>query len=60
MNILKVEIKQNYGNQLIYPTCAQSKIFCELLNTKTLTQSAINKIKQLGFTFEVQQKSIKI
>lgn len=60
MNILKVEIKQNYGNQLIYPACSQSKIFCELLNTKTLTQSAIDKIKQLGFTFEVQQKSIKI
>lgn len=60
MTVLKVLIKSNYGNKLIYPACTQSKLFCELLETKTLSKSAVETIKKLGFTFEVQAESINL
>ena len=51
-NILKVEIKNTYGNKLIYPVCNTSKIFAQITNTKTLTSEVIEKIKLLGYKFE--------
>lgn len=49
---LKVELKEVYGRELIYPSCTQSKLLTELLNVKTLTMVHIRKLKKLGYEFE--------
>lgn len=54
MNIT-VEIKNVYGNNTIYPVCAKAKLFADIAGTKTLTFTAIHKIKALGFEVIVQQ-----
>lgn len=54
MNI-QVEIKCVYGNETIYPVCAQAKKLAELIRQKTFTHQDIQKIKALGFTVEVVQ-----
>lgn len=48
---LQVSIKNVYGNELIYPACEQSELFCKLANTKTFTHHAMQLIEQLGYTF---------
>ena len=50
---ITVQIKSIYGNEMIYPICPQAKIFAELAGTKTLTRTAINLIKDLGFKVNV-------
>lgn len=52
---LKVKIGNQYGQRVIHPGCEKSMIFCDLLQTKTLTQRHIDKIKSLGYTIEVLQ-----
>jgi len=54
MTIL-VSIKSVYGNETIYPVCMTAKKFANLIGTKTLTRSAIEKIKALGYTVQVEQ-----
>lgn len=55
---LKVQIKNIYGNESIYPACDQSKLFAKLSGTKTLTRAAINTIKELGYNITVMQQSL--
>ena len=50
---ITVQIKSIYGNEMSYPICPQAKIFAELAGTKTLTRTAINLIKDLGFKVNV-------
>ena len=57
-NILFVEIKNVYGNELIYPKCTQSKIFCNIAGTKTLSREVISKIKYLGYEIKVSTPEI--
>lgn len=57
MNILTVELKSNYGRELIYPACNQSKLITELLNVKTLTLLHIRKLRRLGYEFQSKQNS---
>jgi hypothetical protein len=52
-NFLFVEIKNVWGNELIYPNCTRSKIFCNIAGTKTLSRYIIDKIKDLGFEIKV-------
>jgi hypothetical protein len=51
--IIKVEIKNNFGNEAIYPACKQAQLFAEIAGTKTLTRDTIAKIKALGY--QIQQ-----
>ncbi len=48
MNIT-VEIKNNFGNEAIYPACEKSRVFAEIAGTKTLTRKTIQNIKSLGY-----------
>lgn len=51
--ILTLTIKNVYGNEMAYPACDKSRAFADLLNTKTLTDRHIEKIKALGYTIEL-------
>jgi hypothetical protein len=52
---ITVSIKNVYGNQTIYPVCNTAKKFANLTGTKTLTVYAIEQIKALGYTVQVEQ-----
>ncbi|HXU78594.1 MAG TPA: hypothetical protein VN794_18605 [Methylomirabilota bacterium] len=57
MNIL-VEIKCVYGEEKIYPTCQQAKLFAQIAGTKTLTRSVIDHIKALGIEVNVKPQVV--
>ncbi len=57
---IKVEIKNVYGNQVIYPACEKAALFAELAGTKTLTTHAIQTIKKIGYTIEVVQSLVRL
>lgn len=48
-----VEIKNVYGNEVIYPKNEVAKTFAAIAGTKTLTRDVIEKIKALGYSFLV-------
>jgi len=52
---ITVEIKSQYGANVIHPVCDKAKTFAQIAGTKTLTRDAIQNIKALGFTVEVRQ-----
>lgn len=52
---IKVKIGNQYGQRVIHPACEKALLFADLLQTKTLTQRHIDKIKGLGYTIEVLQ-----
>tara|TARA_Y100000015_G_C2340850_1_gene65840 strand:+ start:200 stop:400 length:201 start_codon:yes stop_codon:yes gene_type:complete len=55
-NVLQVEKKNVFGNELVYPVCLQAKLLTSLTGQKTLTQDAINIIKRLGY--KLKQKEV--
>jgi hypothetical protein len=50
---ISVQVKNVYGNQLVYPICDKAKYFAKLARTSTLTPQAIDLIKRIGFTIVV-------
>ena len=52
MNI-QVIIKNDYGNQLIYPKCEISKAFSNIAKTKTLSIENLKTISSMGYHVEV-------
>lgn len=54
-NLIKVEMKNQYGGIVIYPACDKSRIFAEIAGTRTLTRPDIERIKALGYEVEVVQ-----
>lgn len=57
MNI-KVQIKQNYGVDTVYPLCEKGRVFARIAGTKTLTEQTIKLMKQLGYTLELEAKTL--
>jgi hypothetical protein len=57
---INVEIKNVYGNDLIYPINEVGMKFACLLKKKTLTKDELKIIKELGFTIEVISKGLDI
>jgi hypothetical protein len=55
---ITVKIKSVYGIAQAYPACSQSKLFCELTGTKTLTKSALQTIQRLGFLIEQETEKL--
>lgn len=55
-----IKTKSVYGIMQAYPACPQSKLFCDLTGTKTLTRSALESIKKLGFEIEQQAQTMDI
>jgi len=50
---IEVFIKNNYGNDLVYPKCASAVMFAKLSGHKTLTPHTIKVLKDMGFTINV-------
>lgn len=57
---IKVEVKNVYGKETIYPSCEYAKIFASLVGQKTLTRGDILKIKQLGYNVEVVSAEVEL
>ena len=65
---LKVEIKNNYGRDMVYPVCEDSHRFANLCGGKTLgevggnnlneTNFILTTIKGLGYEFEVVNRKL--
>ena len=50
---IRVYYKTVYGNDLCYPKCMTAKKFARLTNQKTLSQSALNLIQDMGYAILV-------
>lgn len=48
-NIVTVEVRNVYGNELIYPINEPAKIFASLTGNKTLNLVDLQRIQALGF-----------
>ncbi len=55
--VVKVEVRNVYGNELIYPANFEAERFAAIAGTKTLSRTDLMNIKALGFT--VEEVSIK-
>lgn len=55
---ITVTVREVYGIKTIYPACETAKLLARLANTKTLTRSALETIKALGYTVTVTAPSI--
>ena len=47
-----VRVKNVYGIDKFYPACESSQIFATIAGTKTITDSDIKRIQQLGFRIQ--------
>jgi hypothetical protein len=55
---ITVRIKNNYGQQVVYPFCEVSKKLAALAGTTTLTPMAIRLIKDIGYTVKIQEQTL--
>jgi hypothetical protein len=55
---ITVQVKNVYGNELIYPVCEQARLFADIAGTKTLSRTVVSQIKRLGYTIQVEQRSL--
>jgi hypothetical protein len=55
---LTIEVKTVYGNRLVYPICEKAIVLCQITNQKTFSQFAINKLKEVGYTFTQKEVSL--
>jgi hypothetical protein len=46
---IQIEVKNVYGNKVVYPICETAKKFAELTQTKQLTHKALCIIEALGY-----------
>lgn len=57
---ITVEIKNVYGNEMIYPVCAIAEGLAKLAGTKTLTRDAIKTIKELGYKIIIKSPDFSL
>jgi hypothetical protein len=55
---ITVTIKSVYGIDRIYPACDTSRLLAKLTGSKTFSDSHIQTIKELGYTVEVETKTL--
>ena len=53
-----VQLKNVYGNDLIYPVCGNAKKFSALVGKKTFSRTEIAWIKDLGFEVKVEAQQL--
>ena len=57
---ITVEIKEQYGSKVIHPVCEKSKLFASIAGTKTITLTALQRIKSLGYVVHVKQPTFTL
>ena len=57
---LTVQIKNNYGAEVIYPTCEVGEAFAAIAGTKTLTDQTRLIMKQLGYSFVAKVQEVTL
>lgn len=50
---IKLDKKNHFGNELLYPACDASRIFAHMLQQKSLTRENVESIAKLGFDVEI-------
>jgi hypothetical protein len=55
---LTVRKTNNYGTPVVYPVCRKAVLLAKLAGTKTFTAHALETIKALGYTINVQQEQL--
>lgn len=55
---IRVQIRQVYGRETIYPACRTALFYCHLAGTKTLTEDMVRLIRGQGINIEVEAPSI--
>ena len=58
MQTIKVEVKQVYGMERIYPVCEVAKKLNRLMTSKTFSRDDIQTIKSLGYTIQTIKEDI--
>lgn len=53
MKSIKVQIRNVYGNETVYPACPAAVTFAAIAGTKTLTADTLRLVERLGYTIEV-------
>lgn len=56
----QIVIRNVYGNDLIYPSNDEARIFAEIAGTKTLSKTDLARIEQLGFRVEQVSHQVRI
>lgn len=56
---IKVTLGHQYGQRVVHPACDQSRLFCEMVGSKTMPARLIDQIKQLGYRVVVVQTEPK-
>jgi len=59
MQKITVRLDKNYGSWVVYPVCEQAKLFAAIAGTKTLKETTLDQIIQLGYEIQVAQDQIK-
>ena len=59
MKTITVKIKNVYGEKKVYPVSDEAILFACIAGTTTLTNSTINRIKQLGYSIWVEQQTLQ-
>lgn len=59
-NELTVKVERTHGIKHIMPVCDKSCIFASIAGTRSLGQSTISLIKDLGYTFIIIQEQVSL
>ena len=55
---ITVSVRQNYGQEAIYPVCDAAKSFARIAGTRTLTREVLTHVRALGYDIEVQYAQV--
>ena len=56
--VITVQLRDVYGNRLVYPACAMAHHFAAIAGTKTLSSPVLKHIKAMGFDVEIEQETL--
>ena len=57
---ITVRIKNNYGQDVVYPVCSDAEKFAWIAGTKTLTAHTIRLIGRLGYQIDVETPALEV
>jgi hypothetical protein len=57
---LLIEVRNVYGNEMIYPANDAARTFASIAGTKTLKRDTLKKAQSLGFTVRVAPMAAEV